>query len=225
MGGSRLSLFARVPAAGRTKTRLVPPLSPEGAAVLQRAMTGDLLERLSEGLRPGTARELRHDGARAPDAFEIPPGWTVSPQGPGNLGAKLERTVREAAADEVARLVIAGSDSPLLPLPLVENAFAALADSDAVVVPAEDGGFVLIGVAARRLAAETAARLFRGVPWGTERVLRGTRENAVAAGIGLAVLREHWDVDRPEDLDRLRREVSSLAARDRPRRVAAFLDA
>lgn len=168
-------------------------------------MTGDLLERLSGIL--GVARELRCDG----DAGGVPPGWTVARQGPGDLGAKLGRALSEAAADGVERLVIVGADAPLLPLPLVEAAFAA---SDLVLAPAEDGGFVLIGANPGRVHPET---LFRGVPWGTAGVFRAVRENA--AGAGLRVLPGHWDVDRPEDLDRLRRELP------REGRLAAFFRA
>ena len=73
-----------------------------------------------------------------------------------------------------------------------------------MVVPAEDGGYVLIGL---RRAAPT---LFQAVPWGGERVLTVTRERAAAAGMRLAELPALPDLDRPEDLARLRRDHPHL---------------
>ncbi len=90
-----------MPVPGSVKTRLVPRLSPAGAAALCRAMTEDLLERLAVGFRERTAGapalELRCDGGREPASLEIPPEWKVEPQGSGNLGERLVRAARAAA--------------------------------------------------------------------------------------------------------------------------------
>lgn len=224
-------MFTRVPVPGRAKTRLVPPLTPEQAAALQRAMTGDLLERLDRALgagvpgAPARSLEVRYAGELSPGVLDIPAGWTVAPQGPGDLGARLRRRVRDAERENIARLVIIGADAPLLPVPLVEAAFSVLSDRDVVLGPAEDGGYVLIGVAPARLTETARERLFSGIPWGTGKVREVTRAAADHAGLRLEELPRHWDVDRPGDLPRLATEIGALDGAERPRRTVTVLAA
>lgn len=227
----RLSVFTRVPVPGSAKTRLVPPLTPAQAAELQRAMTEDLLERLECGLGADApsvsslSRELRYDAQFSPGALEVPKGWTATSQGPGDLGERLARAAREARGDGIGRLVIIGSDAPLLPLAFVETAFSGLTDRDALLAPAEDGGYVLIGLALERAPPAALESLFAGIPWGTGAVREATASAAADAGIPFGELAGYWDVDRPEDLTRLRRVVEALDAAERPRRTAAVLAA
>ena len=227
------------------KTRLVPPLTPGQAAAVSFAMADALLGRLSrwarsagafgEGGGPPVELELRYSGERpAREADEasagaggprlvVPPGWNPAPQGGGDLGARLSRAAEAAAAAGVGRLVVVGADSPLLPLPVVEGAFAALEEHEAVVAPAEDGGFVALGLAAGRLPASAASSLFRAVPWGSGGVFAAILRNAAEAGLDLLRAPGSWDVDRPEDLTRLREELAALPAASRPRCLAAVL--
>ena len=227
----RLSVFTRVPVPGATKTRLIPPLSPAQAAALQRAMTEDLLERLDQAYgaaAPGTSPlslEVRYDGRFSSAALEIPMGWTITSQGSGDLGGRLARAAREARRDGVGRLVIIGSDTPLLPLPLVEAAFPGLADRDALLAPAEDGGYVLIGLALGRAPPAAVESLFAGIPWGTAAVREATAAAAAGAGLRFAELAGHWDVDRPEDLPRLAASIRELDAAACPDRTEAVLTA
>ena len=224
-------MFTRIPVAGAAKTRLVPPLTPEQAAALQRAMTEDLLERLDRALgaaAPGASRlslEVRYEGRLSRGTLDIPAGWAVAPQGPGDLGERLRHAVRDARRDNIARLVIIGADAPLLPVPLVEAAFSVLADGDVVLGPAEDGGYVLIGVALARLTGIARKRLFSGIPWGTGGVREATRAAADRAGLRLEELPHHWDVDRPGDLPRLASEIGALDGAQRPHRTVAVLTA
>lgn len=196
---------------------------------------------LTAELAPPFTRELRYSGAppRRPAedsataepsepeigarGLEVPAGWSAVPQGGGNLGDRLIRAADAAASEGVERLVLVGADAPLLPLSLVERAFAALRDLPVALAPADDGGYVLLGLATGRLPGTSVAALLREVPWGTAEVLEATRRNAAAAGLEVAVLPPSWDVDRPEDLIRLRREVTALPAPDRPHRVEAIL--
>ena len=205
----RLSVFTRVPVPGAAKTRLVPPLTPEQAAALQRAMTEDLLERLDRSLgaatpaAPRLSLEVRYEGQLARGGLDIPSGWAALPQGPGDLGERLRRAVRTAGEEGIRRLVIIGSDAPLLPLHLLDSAFSSLEDHDAVLAPAADGGYVLIAVAVERAPAAAVARMFSGIPWGTGAVRKATATAAVRAGLRIRELPGHWDVDRPGDLLRL----------------------
>ena len=225
-------MFTRVPVPGATKTRLTPPLTPARAAALQRAMTEDLLERFARrfraddrGLeRPGDlSLEVRCDGDPSPAALDIPAVWTVNPQGGGNLGERLARAARDARRDGVDRLVIIGSDAPLLPTALVETAFSELDHRDAVLAPAEDGGYVLIAIAVERLPETALDCLFAGIPWGTGAVRQATADAAGRASLRFGELPSHWDVDRPEDLPRLAAAIQALDQTDLPRRTAAIV--
>ena len=225
----RLSVFTRIPEPGQAKTRLIPPLTASQAAALQRAMTEDLLERLGRTFgaaatgAPPLSLEVRYDGRLSPGALEVPRGWAVTSQGAGDLGERLARTAREARRNGIGRLVIIGSDAPLLPLPLVEAAFSGLADRDALLAPAEDGGYVLIGLALERAPPAAVESLFAGIPWGTEAVREATATAAAGAGLRCGDLTGHWDVDRPEDLTRLRDAIEALDTAEHPRRTAAAL--
>ncbi len=142
-------------------------------------------------------------------SIPLPAGWTLRPQGTGDLGARIARAVGRAAEAGAGRVVVLGSDAPLLPDGLLADAFRALETEELTLAPAEDGGFVLIGFARSALDAERIRRLLRRVRWGTGDALRDTLQAAGDAGLRAGLLRSHWDVDRPEDVDRLRR----LAAR------------
>jgi glycosyltransferase A (GT-A) superfamily protein (DUF2064 family) len=104
--------------------------------------------------------------------------------------------------------VLIGSDCPALRPSDLRAALRALrAGADAVLSPAEDGGYPLIGL--RRVSR----RLFDGVSWGSARVLEQTRRRLARLGWRWTELRTLWDVDRPEDVARLRR--SGLLSRAR----------
>jgi len=107
--------------------------------------------------------------------------------------------------------VVVGADSPTLPYGHVEQAFERLdGDADAVIAPAEDGGYVLIGT------REPCPALFQGIPWGGQHVVEVTRARAAGAGIRLADLPPWYDVD---DAAALRRLLADLATGDCARRA------
>ena len=169
---------------------------------------------------PGAPRKTREPG------LTLPPGWTARPQGEGDLGDRLRRAADAARAGGVEALAFIGGDAPLLPRELVTAGFESVvgeAAADAAVAPAEDGGFVLLALSLFRVDARRARALLADVPWGTAGVLERLRENAAAARIRLAGLPRFWDVDRPQDLARLRRELEAAPDADRPRRTAALL--
>jgi hypothetical protein len=102
-----------------------------------------------------------------------------------------------AAAESTAGSLIIGTDCPVLTPALLREAAATLNGHDAVVFPAEDGGYVLIGM--RRPAPE----LFAGIEWSTERVMAQTRERLLSLGWSWTEPATLWDVDRPADYERL----------------------
>lgn len=178
---TKVIVFAREPRAGRVKTRLIPLLGEQGAARLHAR----LVERAI-----GTAR--------AAGLGEVKLAWARRQRG-ADLGERMHhafaRDLRRAR-----RVILIGSDCPVLRArDLVRAARWLAGGADAVFAPAEDGGYALIGL--RRLSP----RLFEGIQWGGAQVMAQTRVRLAALGWRWRELPEVWDVDRPEDVERLRR--------------------
>jgi rSAM/selenodomain-associated transferase 1 len=191
-------VFARAPQPGKVKTRLIPLLGAEGAAGLHARLAKRTLE---------TARAagfLRIELHGAPDCddpfFRFCAGHygvTLVPQAPGDLGARMLAAfeVTLAAHD---RVLLVGTDCPALTARHLRQAERALRDgADAVFAPCEDGGYALIGL------ARVDAKLFDGIVWGTGGVMAETRTRLQQLGWTWRELETLWDVDRPEDYDRL----------------------
>ena len=194
--GPAVALFAKAPVAGRVKTRLSPPLSPEDAAAVARACLHDSLERFAR--RPEFALTLFLDGEadeplRALAAsLEVP----IRAQCEGALGVRLQDALGALLEEGRAGAIAIGSDSPTLPPGRIAAAAAALRAHDAVLGPTEDGGYYLIGV------SRPVWAILEGIPWSSDGVARATRERAAEAAVSLAELEAWYDVDDEETLRR-----------------------
>jgi rSAM/selenodomain-associated transferase 1 len=219
-----LVLFARAPVPGLVKTRLAARLTQEGAARLYLAFLEDAAR--------AYVCEPEWDAilAAEPDPqvevlvrlFGQP--WRREAQGAGDLGARLAAAFESRFAAGAPSTLVVGSDHPDLPRRLVREAFGRLAGGDrAVVIPAQDGGYCALGLVGE---GAPVPEVFRDVPWSTPEVLDVTLERFRDAGIRPALLEPSYDVDRPEDLDRLRRDLAARdpAAPDYPRATARALE-
>ncbi len=190
-----LICFAREPASGQVKTRLIPALGPEGATRLYRTLLGVALE-AAVGV-PRIRRELWCAGGPSDGGIcsELAGVYrmTLRSQPAGDLGERMGGALAEALTQS-ERAVLIGSDCPEYSPAYLASAFAALDGEEVVLGPAADGGYVLIGL--RRMAPE----LFAGIPWGTDRVLARTRAALRGLGWTWAELPTLRDLDRPEDL-------------------------
>jgi hypothetical protein len=137
------------------------------------------------------------------EAWRVLPGADVWPQGAGDLGQRMERVLRRALETHDAAIVV-GTDCPLLPAAHFDLARAALERHDCAIGPSEDGGFYLLGM------RHCPEGLLDGVAWGTPSAREQTIERLRRAGLTVARLPEAFDVDRPEDLDRLRRSIDEV---------------
>jgi uncharacterized protein len=193
---NRLIIFTRCPEPGRSKTRLIPALGPDGAADLQRRMTEHaLVWARSEGKATPLSLEVRFEGATEEAMRKwLGPDMFFSPQGAGDIGQRMELAFDEAFRNGMERVMIAGTDIPGLSEGLAAKALGALRNSDVVLGPARDGGYYLIGL------KRPAPRLFRDIPWGTEGVLQKTLRAAADLHLSTFLLEPLEDVDRPEDL-------------------------
>jgi rSAM/selenodomain-associated transferase 1 len=207
----RLVLFAKRPRPGHVKTRLIPAIGRDRALVLYRAFVADQL-RFLRSFRRECDVELCADGPWSPDP-EFDPllgSVTVTRQGAGDLGRRLLRCFERARAEGARATVVLGTDSPTLPAGHVREALDALdSGAPAVVCPASDGGYVLVGL------LRPLAELFREVPWGGPDVLAVTFARARSHGIALRTVTPWYDIDDADDLERLRNELAAPAARRR----------
>jgi rSAM/selenodomain-associated transferase 2/rSAM/selenodomain-associated transferase 1 len=190
-----LLVFAKAPEPGLAKSRLIPALGSDGAA--------DLAKRLLERTL-ATATAARFASLQlwcAPDA-DHPllveaahrHGATRHVQQGLDLGERMQRALAEALAGHHAALLV-GTDCPELSVDDLHDAARALAGPrDVALIPAEDGGYVLVGMRRPNPA------LFSGIDWGTGRVLDQTCARGAAAGLRIHLGRRLRDIDRPEDL-------------------------
>jgi rSAM/selenodomain-associated transferase 2/rSAM/selenodomain-associated transferase 1 len=204
MGDERLIVFARDPVPGHVKTRLIPALGAEGAASLYRRLTERTLgwaSRLGGG--KGGLVEVRFDGA---PAGPLGRRFRVSPQGEGDIGARMGRAFADAFGSGGERVVIVGTDLPELTPAHVRASWRALRRADLVLGPARDGGYGLIGL------RKSCPSLFEGIAWSTGAVLRQTLARARAAGLSVELLAALRDIDGPDDLPFWRRfETESIS--------------
>jgi hypothetical protein len=192
-----VAVLAKAPIPGLAKTRLIPRLGADGAARLQAALTEHaVLTALAARLGPVTlwcTPDTRH---AAFVALARRTGVGLRAQHGADLGARMAFAVAEHARR--GPVLLTGTDCPVLTAEHLRRAAAALGGGDgAVTLPAEDGGYVLIGLRAPH------PELFRGIPWGGERVMVETRERLRALGLRWSEPATLWDLDRPADLDRL----------------------
>jgi rSAM/selenodomain-associated transferase 1 len=212
-----LIIFARAPEPGRVKTRLVPALGAEAACALHAACVLDVHARHTDHAPPHREVVLYRAGDTAAEFWRGLPGPQRDQHGV-DLGERMARAIGQELA-RAPKVVILGADSPTLPPERVDAAFAALEHAPVVLGPAEDGGYYLLG------ARDRLPPVFSGPIWGTARVLADTCDLLDAAGLRYQRLEDCFDVDRPEDLERLRRAVEAIPREGGvlPARVAAWL--
>ena len=191
MRQEQLVVFVKAPRIGTVKTRLAKSIGAAAALNAYRC----LVETLLGNLESLPEVELRFS---PDDAFsEIQPwlrdGWRIQPQGNGDLGGRLQRALGENFSVGAKRVVIIGSDCPSVNVSDVRAAWSALASHDAVLGPARDGGYWLIGLNASQ------PLLFENIPWSTDAVLRETLARAKSTGLRVHHLRELSDVDTEAD--------------------------
>ena len=196
--GAAVVVFARAPRPGAVKTRLVPPLAPEEAAALHAR----LVKRTLETARAASYRRIELHGTPDIDDpfFRFCAGHfgaALVAQSGADLGARMLAAFESALAD-CPRVLLLGSDCPALTARHLRQADRALRDgADAVFVPCEDGGYALIGL------KRVDPRLFEGVAWGGASVMEDTRARLQQMRWRWRELETLWDVDRPEDYERL----------------------
>lgn len=203
MTPTRIVIIAKAPIAGFCKTRLIPALGAQGAARLAQHML-ERTVRFALEARLGPVEVCVTPALQAFDweGINLPDGLIWSEQGEGDLGARMSRVAQRVTAGGEAILLI-GTDCPGLDNNVMKSAAAALQDHDASLIPAADGGYVLLGL------KRFCPTLFDTMPWSTEVVAEETRQRLSRLGWRLSTLEQLHDIDEPQDLAWLPAELQA----------------
>jgi rSAM/selenodomain-associated transferase 1 len=193
-----IAILAKAPVPGTVKTRLMLMLGLDGATTLQERFTRRVVE-AAVAADLGPVKLWGSPDAKHPFFAELA---TQSPvallaQPSGDLGDRMLAAVIEANAPTI----VIGTDCPALSSTHLGDAAEILGSgTDAVVFPAEDGGYVLIGL------RKPEPDVFAGIAWGTDTVMIETRRRLTSLGLSWREPATLWDVDRPSDVRRMRRD-------------------
>lgn len=238
---SVLAVFAKEPRLGEVKTRLQPQLGAERALALHEALIRYVFGNLQRARlcpaelwvasSPSSSNQYSHEVF-----ISLCNERDIHLQKGDDLGARMRHAVEHAwsRAAHVENVILVGADCPSVDADYLRQALTLLEAGESVVIgPADDGGYVLVGLRKQSanepanvalcdalfgsaqngagLPGEMHQRLIEGLtdglteelPWGTERVLEVTRDRLRRAGLAWVETEPRWDVDRPEDLQRL----------------------
>ncbi|WP_455235316.1 TIGR04282 family arsenosugar biosynthesis glycosyltransferase [Thiogranum longum] len=195
----RILVFAKAPVAGRVKTRLAARIGAQRAAELHAELVRSTLLTVTEAaiapVELHVAQDQRHPVL---ESLATQQRIKIVPQQGADLGQRMSHALQHTLVDSRFALII-GTDCPVMTAEYLEQACRELdAGTDIIIGPAEDGGYVLIGMRHCRDV------LFRNIPWGSGRVMEVTRQRLRQMDARYMELKTLWDIDRPEDLDRWR---------------------
>jgi rSAM/selenodomain-associated transferase 1 len=224
-----MAIMAKASVPGQSKTRLVPPLTPEEAALCNTAFLRDIADSvLAVGGRAAIAGYVAFSPPSAKAFFEttLPAEIGLIDARYSNLGDCLLHTITQLLDLGHVSAVVINGDSPTLPRSFLSEAAAVLAEPGdrAVLGPARDGGYYLLGLKVKH------RRLFEDIAWSTDQVARQTLDRAADLDVAVHVLPEWYDVDDLNGLRLLNQELFNrrgfspdIASND-PRHARALIE-
>ena len=194
----RLVLFAKAPQAGAVKTRLIPALGAAGAAELARNMLSHTLQQ-ALAARLGPVELCMSPAPQDPDwrGIAVPDAVLRTAQGEGDLGQRMARAVHRVTTQHRQPLLLIGTDCPALTAARLTEAAGQLQAHDAVLIPATDGGYMLIGLKA------PCPEVFTQIRWSTSEVAAETLRRMAALNMRVWQGPRLHDIDEPADLAHL----------------------
>lgn len=200
-----LGLFAKHWTPGEVKTRIAAKTGPDLAARLAYR----LLESVAEEFQTvADQRWLLYTPAEKKSLFEqLPPAqhWTLSPQVSGDLGVRLREFFRAAFEAGAKRVAAIGADCPAMSAALCREAFRHLTLTDAVIGPATDGGYYLIGLSRPEFG------VFENIAWSTSGAREQTLQRIAEAGLACRQLEPLTDLDEVESFPQIEAELQQVA--------------
>ena len=193
-----IQLFVKAPLKGKVKTRLIPALGEMEVLKLYEAMLEYMIALLCKPryckVELWVALDSEHEFIQR---MAKQYACTVYAQQGESLGERMQYAVA-SGLESKQRVVLVGGDCLSVDLPYIKNAVALLdCEGGAVIGPAEDGGYVLLAV------TKLEEAMFEGIEWGSSGVLKQTLKKCVQQNYVCQLLDMRWDLDRPEDLQRL----------------------
>ena len=188
-------LFTKVPEKGKVKTRLSTHLNDEITLNLYKCFVTDLIESLKVG-------EYTLVIAFYPVELDdkviswLGAEHSYTPQVGKHLGKRMENAFKDTFMEGFNEVLVIGSDIPDITPLLINKAFEAFKNHDAVIGPCVDGGYYLIGFTKKTFLPD----IFKGIKWGTERVFKDTMGVFSKKNYKVYVLPKLRDIDRIEDL-------------------------
>lgn len=192
-----LIIFAKAPVPGKVKTRLQTHLSAEECAELHVSFIIDTIKtaKMVEGVELFLSC---HPDIENPFFQEVSRKFDIRllPQDGNDLGERMANSIKTGLNTGYEKIIIIGSDSPDLPPDFIQEGFKRLDLSDMVIGPSVDGGYYLIG-------GRKDLPVFEGIPWSSSEVFKMTIRKAEELGIRFSALKEWYDIDTWEDLQKL----------------------
>jgi len=211
---SSVLLFVKSLERGKVKSRLAARLGEELTLDLYRSFVLDTVEALTSA--DASLRIYYYPADSGENVANwIGKGFVFAPQRGEDLGERMRNAFADSFSEGLERALLIGSDIPDLNIAVIGDAFSSLENSDAVVGPASDGGYYLIGFRKSSFLPE----VFHGINWGSNSVFRETMKLLSVSGYHVRVLDERHDIDTIDDLrafflrnrDTRRRESRSLS--------------
>jgi uncharacterized protein len=201
---SAIVLMAKQPRAGKTKTRLCPPFTPESASLLYEALLKDTLM-LAGGLERVQLAVAISPPESSPYFEQItPPCTLLIPVEGHTIGVCLDRSFVSLFERGYQKALAFNTDGPSLPHEYLAQAIGLLDEYDLVLGPGEDGGYYLVGM------KQSCPAIFENIPWSTSEVMTRTLAQAERLGLRTALTPPWYDVDSPADVQRLLTEMNQL---------------
>ncbi len=211
-------VFAKAPIAGQVKTRLTGLLTPEEAKDLYICFLKDTFESLEELLEESEDED--HDNelslilcftpADEIEAFEAADlnGCLMLAQSGKDLGERMKNCFDDLFGMGFKSVIIIGADTPTLPTEIMTEAFSILTEEENAITigPTVDGGYYLIGM------NKAHPVLFESISWSSDQVMIQTSQRAETNGLTVSLLPEWFDVDSPDDLERLKVNIKTEEA-------------
>jgi rSAM/selenodomain-associated transferase 1 len=192
-------IMTKVPLAGTVKTRLQPRFTPEQSADLAECFLRDTIAKVKDSKFKLIIAYAPAGKSAFFDKYSLSDAVLTGQKG-ANLGEKIYHAFEFAFSGNSDSVVMIGTDSPTFPKNFIEQAFEKLEKSDAVLGGTADGGFYLIGL--RTLRRE----IFENVAWSSAKTFEQTAQNIKNVNLTLSEVPVWYDVDTPEDLEKLASE-------------------
>jgi rSAM/selenodomain-associated transferase 1 len=199
-----LIIMAKQPQVGKTKTRLVPPLTLQEAAALYEALLLDTIDLVTSVKGADLALAISPPESTAFFKSITPPGTLLLPVSGADIGACLAQALADLSGMGYSKVIALNSDGPTLPAGYISSAIQFLDDCDLVLGPGHDGGYYLVGM------KHPLPGIFTGIAWSTDQVLSQTQQRSKMLGLKTLLTPTWYDIDTAQDFKQLQADLKRL---------------